>query len=96
MTTDPETLRALGEVKGKLDGLADLIKDNSRSTNQRLDDLKKSVDDRFADHGQRISRLENNERSTAIQTASIGVLSGLAGTALGQAFAKVLGKALGG
>lgn len=87
MSSDHETLRALGEVKGELRGIADLIRETNASTNRRLDDLKGSVDDRFKDHGQRIARLETNERNTAIRTAAIGAISGLTGTVVGQALA---------
>lgn len=83
-TPDPETLRALGQVQGQLNGIADLIRETSAATNRRIDDLKETMDDRFQDHGERISRLENNERATAIKAAAIGATAGAASGVVGQ------------
>lgn len=83
-TPDPETLRALGQVQGQLNGIADLIRETSAATNRRIDDLKETMDDRFQDHGERISRLENNERATAIKAAAIGATAGAASGVFGQ------------
>lgn len=96
MSTDHDTIRALGQLTGEVRGIADLIRETNASTNRRLDDLKASVDDRFADHGKRIARLEDNERATAMRTAAIGAMSGLAGTAIGQAIASIFRIKLGG
>ena len=75
-TPDPETLRALGQVQGQLTGIENLIRESSAATNRRIDDLKEAMDDRFQDHGERIARLENNERATAIKAAAIGATAG--------------------
>ncbi|WP_375184017.1 hypothetical protein [Aquabacterium sp.] len=83
-TPDHETLRALGQVQGQLNGIADLIKETSAATNRRIDDLKATMDDRFQDHGERISRLESNERATAIKAAGIGAAAGAASGVVGQ------------
>lgn len=81
---NPETMRALGEVKGQLNGIAELLRESAKATNRRLDDLKESVDGRFKDHAERIHRLENNERDTAIKTGAIGVVTGLTGALVGN------------
>ena len=81
---DFETMRALGEVKGQLHGIAELIKESNASVNRRLDDLKDSVDTRFNDHAHRISKLEANERSTAIKAAAIGATAGAVSCVVGQ------------
>lgn len=83
-TPDSETIRALGQVQGQLNGIADLIRETSAATNRRIDDLKETMDDRFQDHGERISRLENNERATAIKAAAIGATAGAASGVVGQ------------
>lgn len=86
-TPDPDTLRALGQVQGQLTGIENLIRESSAGTNRRIDDLKDSVDARFDDHdkrigqiekihGERITRLEDNERGTAIKAAAIGASAG--------------------
>jgi len=75
-TPEIDTLHALGQVQGQLKGIADLIRETSASTNRRIDDLRASVDTRFEGHGKRITRLEDNERSTAIKAAAIGAASG--------------------
>lgn len=83
-TPDPATIQALGQVQGQLNGIADLIRETSASTNRRIDDLKESVDARFDNHGKRISRLEDNERGTAIKAAAIGATAGAASGLVGQ------------
>lgn len=83
-TPDRETLRALGQVQGQLTGIENLIRDTAASTNRRIDDLKDSVDTRFEDHSNRIARLENNERATAIKAAGIGAAAGAASGVVGQ------------
>jgi len=95
-TPDPETLRALGQVQGQLNGIADLIRETSASTNRRIDDLKETMDDRFQDHGDRISRLENNERTTAIKAAGIGAAAGAASGIVGQLLGALVKIKLGG
>lgn len=75
-TPDPDTLRALGQVQGQLTGIENLIREGNASTNRRIDDLKEAVDDRLQDHGDRIARLEHNERATAIKAAAIGAAAG--------------------
>lgn len=83
-TPDPETLRALGQVQGQLTGIENLIRESSAATNRRIDDLKEAMDDRFQDHGERIARLENNERATAIKAAAIGATAGAASGVVSQ------------
>lgn len=95
-TPDPETLRALGQVQGQLNGIADLIRETSASTNRRIDDLKETMDDRFQDHGERIARLENNERGTAIKAAGIGAAAGAASGIVGQLLGALVKIKLGG
>jgi hypothetical protein len=93
---DPETMRALGEVKGQLTGIAELIRESNASVNRRLDDLKHSVDARFNDHGQRITKLEENERSTAIKAAAIGATAGAASGIVGQILGAIVKFKIGG
>lgn len=99
--TDPETLRALGQVQGQLNGIADLIRETSAATNRRIDDLKDSVDARFDDHGKRItqietvhgkriSRLEDNERNTAIKAAAIGAGAGAVSGVVSQVLSAIV------
>ncbi len=106
-TPDPETLRALGQVQGQLNGIADLIRETAASTNRRIDDLKDSVDARFDDHdkrighvekvhGERISRLEDNERGTAIKAAAIGASAGAASGIVGQLLGAIVKIKIGG
>jgi len=104
---DPETLRALGQVQGQLHGIAELIRETAASTNRRIDDLKESVDARFDDHskritqienvhGARISRLEDNERSTAIKAAGIGAAAGAASGIVGHLVGAIIKLKIGG
>jgi type II secretory pathway component PulM len=84
--TDPETLKALGQVQGQLEGIANLIKESSAATNRRIDDLSASMNRSLTDHGKRITRLEDNERSTAIKSAAIGAAAGATAGIIGQFF----------
>lgn len=40
----------LGEIKGELHGIRELVNHNSEATNRRIDDLKDSVEQRLEDH----------------------------------------------
>ena len=73
-TADPVTIAALTqlcEVKGQLTSLMTMITLNHDNTNQRIDDLRHSIEHRFNGVESRVSKLETNERSTAIRVTSI-------------------------
>lgn len=75
--------QALGAVLAELKGIHALIASGQAATNQRIDDLKDHLDDRFTavdkridSMSSRVNTLESNERSTAIRTAGMGAFSG--------------------
>ncbi len=68
---------AMGEVKGILEGIKDLIEQGNKATNQRIDDLRLSLAGRLDTHETRISKLEDKERATAIRTAATGATASL-------------------
>lgn len=76
MPTEPDVntaaLLELAQVKGQLSTVIQLLQQNHAHTNQRLDDLSRSVDSRFDKLDDRLSRVEDRERSTALRTASYG------------------------
>lgn len=73
-STDPVTIAALAqlsEVKGQLTSLMTMISLNHNNTNQRIDDLRHSIEHRFNGVETRVGKLETNERSTAIRVTGI-------------------------
>lgn len=86
-----QVLAQLGEVKGQLQLIATLIHNQHQATNQRIDDLRTSVEGRFTGLEDRLSTLEKNERSTALRTASMSALGGALGGAIVNAALKTLG-----
>jgi hypothetical protein len=78
------TLAAVSEVKGQLLGIQAMLQQNHDSTNQRIDDLRHSVESRMKGVEDRVSTLEKNERGTAVKAgvaAAIGGVLVAAGTA---------------
>lgn len=67
------TLAELGEVKGQLAAITQLLTLNHASTNQRIDDLRHAMSGRMDGHESRLAVLEKNERGTAIRTAGVAV-----------------------
>lgn len=66
----------LAEVKGQLTMIVQLIQTNHGATHQRIDDLRKTVESRFAGVENRLETIEQNERGTAIRAAGSGAFSG--------------------
>lgn len=66
----------LGQVKGQLQALTELIRQNHSATQTRIEDLSKSVGVRFDGIEKRLATLEENERGTAIRAAGTGALAG--------------------
>lgn len=77
-STDSNTtvLFELGQVKGQLTAITDLIRQNHAATQTRIEDLSKSVGVRFDGIEKRLATLEQNERGTAMRSASAGALAG--------------------
>ncbi|MEY2837800.1 MAG: hypothetical protein RJB60_99 [Pseudomonadota bacterium] len=71
-----QTAIELSEVKGQLRVITQMLQTNHDATNQRIDDLRHSVEGRLDSHQSRIETLEHNERSTAIKAGISGALSG--------------------
>lgn len=69
-------LAQLAEVQGQLKVLTQLLMTANQSTNQRLDDMRGAMDTRFTGVEERLQRVEDNERKTALMTAGIGAVSG--------------------
>jgi hypothetical protein len=73
---DIDNARALAAVATELKGLGDLLKLHMTSSEQRMDDIKASIETQIKGHGERIDRLETNERATAIRSAAMGAAGG--------------------
>jgi len=85
---DQAALLLLGEVRAQLSAIQQMMQHNAEATNRRIDDMTKAIGQRMDDHGNRISRLEDNERGTAIKASSIGALAGSGAALLVQAAIK--------
>jgi hypothetical protein len=66
----------MGQVKGQLQAMTDLLRQNHTATQTRIEDLSKSVGVQFDDVKSRLTTLEANERGTAIRAAGTGALAG--------------------
>jgi hypothetical protein len=80
----------MGQVKGQLTAITELIRQNHTATQTRIEDLSKSVGVRFDGIEKRLGPLEANERGTAMRAAGTGALAG-AVVAAALAAMKVLG-----
>ena len=68
-------LAQLGEVRGQLNGLTQMIAANHLATNQRIDDLRNAIGQRVDNVETRVKVLEANERSTAVRVGGIAATS---------------------
>ncbi len=82
MATNPDnneinaaTLAQLGEVKGQLAIIIQMIQHNHNATHQRIDDLRHTMEGRFTGVDSRLTVLEKNERGTALRTATVGAVA---------------------
>lgn len=66
----------LGQVKGQLTLITQLMQQHHDATHQRINDLSKAMDTRFTGVEERLSTLERNERGTAMRTAGVAAVSG--------------------
>lgn len=73
---DIDNARALAAVATELKGMRELLTQHMSSSDQRLDDIKASIETQIKGHGERIERLETNERATAIRSAAMGAAGG--------------------
>ncbi|MBY0236114.1 MAG: hypothetical protein K2W93_14130 [Burkholderiaceae bacterium] len=97
--SDPNVamLTQLAEVQGQLKAMTTMLMHNSQATNQRLDDMRGSMETRFDGMDKRIDGvdtriavLEKNERDTALRTAGIASISAAAVSAVMVAGAHLL------
>ena len=72
---DVLVLAQLEAMKLQLTGINTLLQSQHASTNQRIDDLRHSIEGRMNGHEGRIGTLERNERGTAIRTATVSALT---------------------
>lgn len=68
-------LTQLGEVKGQLNLLSQMIATNHVATHQRIDDLRQAIGQRVDNVEDRVKVLESNERSTAVRVGGIAATS---------------------
>jgi hypothetical protein len=81
MSGENSTLVELGEIKGQLKLMTQMLQQNHDSTNQRIDDLRHSMEARAKGLEERVGKLETNERGTAIKAGVAGAISGVIATA---------------
>lgn len=89
---DPNSalLLVLAEVKGQLSNITQIIQSNQAATNQRIDDLRHALEGRLGAHESRLSRLETNERATAMKSSDMGAISGMATSMMVEAIKAAL------
>jgi hypothetical protein len=74
--TNTQVLVELGQVKGQLTLLLQMMQNNHDSTNKRIDDMRHAVEGRLEGVEGRVGVLEKNERGTAIRSSASGALAG--------------------
>jgi DNA-binding transcriptional MerR regulator len=89
---DKDLLLLLGELRGDMKGIRDLLESNQQSTNTRIEDLTKVVDTRLGASEERISRLEEGERSLIWKVGGIGTTAGAVSAMLVEIGKHYLGK----
>ena len=73
--TNAKLLQEIAEVRGDLKTITALLQHQAQSSERRHNDLKEHLGERLDGHERRISKLEDNERSTAIKAAGLGVVT---------------------
>lgn len=91
-TIDQDLLLLLGELRGDMKGIRDLLESNQQSTNTRIEDLSKVIDTRLSATEDRVSRLEEGERSLIWKVGGIGGTAGAIGAMLAEVVKNVVAK----
>jgi hypothetical protein len=89
---DKDLLLLLGELRGDMKGIRDLLESNQQSTNTRIEDLTRVVDTRLSASEERITRLEAGERSLIWKVGGIGGTAGAIGAMLAEVVKNVVAK----
>lgn len=77
MSDKTETvLVEVGQIKGQLGLITQMLQANHDATNQRIDDLRHAMESRVKGVEGRVLTLEQNERSTALKASATGALAG--------------------
>jgi hypothetical protein len=66
---DASILLQLGQVQGQLLGLTQMIQSQHDSTGKRMDDFQHAMESRLSNVEDRIGKVEDKERGTAIKAA---------------------------
>ena len=68
-------LRSLGHIEGQVAQLMQMMQTNQAATNQRLDDMRASINARMDSQEKRIDKLETNERNTALRSSASAAIA---------------------
>ena len=70
--SDPiqQLLQQTGEMQGQLKMMMQVMQQNHDSTNDRINDMRHSVEGQIDSVEKRVEKLEVNERSTAVKSAT--------------------------
>ncbi len=80
---EDKLLLVLGEIKGELKGIRELVHSSGQSTNQRIDDLSRAINSRIEDHQNstdtRFSEMNDkiNRKSTMLGGGSGALAAGV-------------------
>ena len=83
MSDDNDLLMVLGEIRGELKGIRELVHASGESTNRRVDDLNKSINSRLEDHQDATDtrfkdiRQEMNKKSSLIGGGTSAIVAGI-------------------
>lgn len=76
MGENDQVIQLLGEIKGELKGINQVIHANHSSVQQRFDDMQKSIDQRFDSIEKRVEHVESEQKNIIWKVASWSSLGG--------------------
>ena len=89
-SSEEKILMAIGELKGSIDGLSTVVKNNDSAMNRRIDDLGSSMNKRLDSQDAHIIELRRTQTKLMLRSSLAGGVSGGFIVALSE-LVKVLG-----
>ena len=89
-SSEEKILMAIGELKGSIDGLSTVVKNNDSAMNRRIDDLGSSMNKRLDSQDAHIIELRRIQTKLMLRSSLAGGVSGGFIVALSE-LVKVLG-----
>jgi hypothetical protein len=92
MSVDKDLLLFLGELRGEMRGMREQLETNQQTTNQRIDDMRNSIEGQLKGHGERITTLEEDGKNMIWKVTSMGSAAGAVGAMVAEVAKHFIGK----